>query len=41
MPVMLLENLMTPMKLVNGRIGTVIDIVIDPKGLVLERLSSS
>jgi hypothetical protein len=35
MPVMLLENLMTPMKLVNGRIGTAIDIVIDPKGLVL------
>ena len=31
MPVMLLENLMTPMKLVNGRIGTAIDIVIDPK----------
>ena len=29
---MLLENLMTPVKLVNGRIGTTIDIIIDPKG---------
>jgi hypothetical protein len=32
MPVMLLENLMTPMKLVNGKIGTAVDFVVDPKG---------
>ena len=32
MPAMLLENLMTPAKLVNGRIGTAVDIVVDPKG---------
>ncbi|KAN0070849.1 hypothetical protein V8E54_011014, partial [Elaphomyces granulatus] len=36
MPVMLLENLMTPMKLVNGRIGTAIDIVIDPKAEIFD-----
>jgi hypothetical protein len=32
MPVMLLENLMAPMKLVNGKIGTAVDFVVDPKG---------
>ena len=32
MPVMLLENLMTPAKLVNGRIGTATDVIFDPKG---------
>jgi hypothetical protein len=32
MPVMLLENLMTPAKLVNWRTETAIDIFFDPKG---------
>ena len=38
MPVMLLEHLMTPVKLVNGKIGTAVDFVGDPKGR--SRLSS-
>jgi PIF1-like helicase len=29
MPVMLLENLLTPFKLVNGRIGKAVDVVVD------------
>ena len=29
MPVMLLENLLTPAKLVNERLGTVVDMVVD------------
>ena len=30
MPVMLLDNLLTPFKLVNERIGTAVDVLIDP-----------
>jgi hypothetical protein len=29
MPVMLLENLLTPAKLVNERLGTAVDMVVD------------
>ena len=36
MPVMLLDNLLTPFKLVNGRIGTAVDVVIDPNSEVFE-----
>jgi hypothetical protein len=36
MPVMLLDNLLTPFKLVNGRIGTAVDVVIDPNSEFFE-----
>jgi hypothetical protein len=36
MPVMLLDNLLPPFKLVNERIGTAVDVVIDPNSEVLE-----
>ena len=36
MPVMLLENLLTPMKLVNGRVGTAVDMVVDSQSEVFD-----
>jgi ATP-dependent exoDNAse (exonuclease V) alpha subunit len=35
-PVMLLENLLTPVKLANGRIGTAVDMVVDPDSDVFD-----
>ena len=36
MPVMLLENLLTPVKLVNGRVGTAVDMVVDSHSEVFD-----